>query len=65
MVGFQLEGQLLRGVDADAGAVTEFALDVLAGLDGRPLPSTPRASDGATGKARRELPALPPPGGDR
>jgi len=71
MVGFQLEGQLLRGVDDDAGPVTEFALDVLAGLDGRPLPSTSRdastrrASGGAAAKPRHDVPALPPPGGDR
>ena len=39
VVNFQVEGQLLRGVDDDVARVTEFALDVFAGLDGRPFPS--------------------------
>ena len=47
VVNFQVEGQLLRGVDDEVGRVTEFALDVFAGLDGRPFPSragAPQAS---------------------
>ena len=57
LVNFQVEGQLLRGVDDEAGPVTAFALDVFAGIDGRPLPSS-------GGAARRPpLPALPPPAG--
>ena len=39
VVNFQVEGQLLRGVDDEVGRVTEFALDVFAGLDGRPFPT--------------------------
>ena len=47
VVNFQVEGQLLRGIDDEVGRVTEFALDVFAGLDGRPFPSravAPKAS---------------------
>ena len=52
VVNFQVEGQLLRGVDDEVSRVTEFALDVFAGLDGRPFPS--RASrQGIGGQARR------------
>jgi hypothetical protein len=63
MVSFQLESQLVRGVDGEAGQVTEFALDVLAGLDGRPFPSL-ASVDGATAprRAGRAVPALPSPG---
>jgi hypothetical protein len=39
VVNFQVEGQLLRGVDDEVGRVTGFALDVFAGIDGRPYPS--------------------------
>ena len=52
MLGFQVEGQILRGVDAEADAVTAFALDVFAAMDGQPLPSLiakptrPRAAKG-------------------
>ena len=43
VVNFQVEGQLLRGVDDEVVRVTEFALDVFAGLDARPFPSRARA----------------------
>jgi hypothetical protein len=67
MTSFQVENQLLRGVDEEARPVTEFALHVLAGIDGRPIPSTARSavpptSSGSPGR-RRSVPALPPPGG--
>jgi hypothetical protein len=39
LLGFQVEGQILRGVDAEADAVTQFALEVFAAIDGRELPS--------------------------
>ena len=39
VVNFQVEGQLLRGVYEEVVRVTEFALDIFAGLDGRPFPS--------------------------
>jgi hypothetical protein len=35
----QIEGQVLRGVDADADRVSRFVQAVLAGVDGRPIPS--------------------------
>ena len=38
LLSFQVEGQVLRGVDADADRVAAFALRVIAAIDGRPLP---------------------------
>ena len=38
MLSFQLEGQILRGVDAEADRAAAFALRVIAAIDGRPLP---------------------------
>ena len=49
---FQVEGQVLRGIDAEALLVTEFARQILAGVDGRSGPAARPAG----------LPALPPPG---
>jgi len=67
LVSFQVDGQLLRGVDDEAAQVTEFALDVLAGQDGRPMPSlTPRGGSGKAPRrsgAKAAVQALPPPGG--
>ena len=53
VVNFQVEGQLLRGVDDEVGRVTEFALDVFAGLDGRPFPSAPCQRHRGPGHALR------------
>jgi hypothetical protein len=39
MISFQLESQVLRGVDADADRAAAFALRVIAAIDGRPLPA--------------------------
>jgi hypothetical protein len=39
MLSFQLESQVLRGVDADADRAAAFALRVIAAIDGRPLPA--------------------------
>ena len=39
MLSFQLESQVLRGVDAEADRVAAFALRVIAAIDGRPLPA--------------------------
>jgi hypothetical protein len=55
VVNFQLEGQLLRGVDDEVGLVTGFALDVFAGIDGRPFPS--RAVEPTSSGARSRLSA--------
>ncbi len=38
LLSFQLEQQVLRGVDAEADAIAAFALRVIAAIDGRPLP---------------------------
>lgn len=38
MLSFQLESQILRGVDAEADRAAAFALRVIAAIDGRPLP---------------------------
>jgi len=60
MLSFQVEGQVLRGVDGEADRVAAFALRVIAAIDGRPLPpieETPRRggsrTTGTTGKAGR------------
>ena len=39
MLSFQLESQVLRGVDAEADRAASFALRVIAAIDGRPLPA--------------------------
>ena len=55
LLSFQVEGQVLRGVDAEADRVAAFALRVIAAVDGRPLP--PVEDDGpgraAGGRAPR------------
>ena len=38
LVSFQVEQQVLRGVDDEADRVAGFALRVIAAIDGRPLP---------------------------
>jgi hypothetical protein len=38
LLSFQVEQQVLRGVDAEADLVAAFALRVIAAIDGRPLP---------------------------
>jgi hypothetical protein len=47
MISFQLESQVLRGVDAEADRAAAFALRVIAAIDGRPLPPVEE------GRARR------------
>lgn len=56
MLSFQLESQVLRGVDAEADRAAAFALQVIAAIDGRPLPpvedaGADRASTGRPVKA--------------
>jgi hypothetical protein len=54
MLSFQVEGQVLRGVDVEADRVAAFALRVIAAIDGRPLPPVEetrrRGASRATGK---------------
>ena len=38
ILSFQVEGNVLRGVDVEADRVAAFALRVIAAIDGRPLP---------------------------
>jgi len=38
LLSFQVEGQVLRGVDDEADHAAAFALRVIAAVDGRPLP---------------------------
>jgi hypothetical protein len=58
LLSFQIEQQVLRGVDAEADLVAAFALRVIAAIDGRPLPpvaeTAPRRSRrGAAGGATK------------
>jgi hypothetical protein len=39
LLSFQVEGQVLRGVDDEADLVAAFALRLIAAIDGRPLPA--------------------------
>jgi len=38
LLSYQIEGQVLRGIDAEADRIAAFALRVIAAIDGRPLP---------------------------
>lgn len=68
MLSFQVEGQVLRGVDVEADRVAAFALRVIAAIDGRPLPpveeTSRRGGPRVTGKAVQPgtAPAKPAPG---
>lgn len=55
LLSFQVEGQILRGVDEEADRVAGFALQLFAAMDGRPMPDPPAAAarrkpTGAAGK---------------
>lgn len=41
MLSFQLESQVLRGVDDEADRAAAFARQVIAAIDGRPIPAIP------------------------
>lgn len=41
LLSFQVEGQVLRGVDDEADRVAAFALQLFAAMDGRPMPEPP------------------------
>jgi hypothetical protein len=49
LLSFQIEGQVLKGADAEADRIAAFALRVIAAIDGRPLPPV---EDEAAGRAR-------------
>ncbi len=46
ILSFQLEQQVMKGIDDEAGAVARFILVVLAAIDGRPWPSFDPPSSG-------------------
>jgi hypothetical protein len=59
LLSFQIEQQVLRGVDGEADDVAAFALRVIAAIDGRPLPPieegprrAPRSKAAKTSAAR-------------
>ena len=67
MLSFQVEGQVLRGVDVGADRIAAFGLRVIAAIDGRPLPpvqETGRRAARVTGKAVKpgKAAAKPVPG---
>ncbi len=65
MLSFQLESQVLRGVDAEADRAAAFALRVIAAIDGRPLPpvdSLEGAKKGARSSASSATVAKKTPG---
>lgn len=61
LTSFQVDTQLMRGVDAEGARVTSFAIDLFAGLDGRPMPSLSGAGSRPSQPSR---PALPAPRSD-
>jgi hypothetical protein len=67
LINFQVEGNVLRGSDADADAVAEFVLSMYDAVDGRAAPVAVVAATGpAPAKAKRRgrpVPLLPPPKG--
>jgi hypothetical protein len=79
LLSFQVEQQVLRGVDADADRVAAFALRLIAAIDGRPLPAideertrrpsgTPsagRAGPATAGASRSVKAAAPKPASTR
>lgn len=60
LTSFQVDTQLMRGVDAEGTRVTSFAIDLFAGLDGRPMASR----SGSTERPSQPRPALPAPRSD-
>lgn len=62
LLSFQVEQQVLRGVDDEADRVAAFALHVIAAIDGRPLPQIDepkraRATATAAGRSGKPRPA--------
>jgi hypothetical protein len=50
LLGFQVEGLVLKGIDDDADRVAAFALRVIAAIDGRPLPPIEETAARRTGR---------------
>jgi hypothetical protein len=53
LLSFQVEGQVLKGIDDQADRVAAFALRVIAAMDGRPLPPVEETSARRAGTAAR------------
>lgn len=51
LLSFQVEGQILRGVDAEADQVSGFALGLLAAADGRTVTPRSRSKRRSAGRA--------------
>lgn len=50
LVSVQVEGMVIKGVDAEADRIATFVLALFAAIDGRPIPDLgPRSKRGATG----------------
>jgi hypothetical protein len=56
MISFQLESQVLRGVDGEADRAAAFALRVIAAIDGRTLPPVGGAGRKVAGRGRNVAP---------
>jgi hypothetical protein len=56
MISFQLESQVLRGVDAEADRAAAFAIRVIAAIDGRTLPPVGGAGRKVAGRGRNAAP---------
>ncbi|HEY7523413.1 MAG TPA: hypothetical protein VH720_07130 [Candidatus Limnocylindrales bacterium] len=52
LLSFQVEGQILRGVETEAELISTFALQLLAASDGRTFVAPARARRRATGSTR-------------
>jgi hypothetical protein len=66
LISFQVEGIVLRGADAEAERIGRFAVELLAAIDGRPLPEASRPtrrggrSAGSARSAGRAAPSTRP-----
>lgn len=56
LLSFQVEGQVLKGSDADAEAIAEFALELFASIDGRPYTPPARANGSKGGRGKSTAP---------
>lgn len=53
LLGFQVEGVIMRGVDEEADRIAAFALALFAAVDNRPAPEPPSAPRRRTAAPRR------------
>jgi hypothetical protein len=62
VVSFQVEGQVLRGADAEADRIGQFAQGLLAAADGRPMPEQPASRRTRSAGASRSRTSAKAPG---